>query len=169
MGNHQLRPCDRSNFSTILGVFLIIQILSLSPNTITCFLSQFCSFHSRIFLLKYRSDHGSGRPDSMTCSQPPALGWIPALFQASTLKKKKRKKIFKQHKLTIFSSVGQKSKIGVTGLQARCWEGVYLLRALGRIQCLAFVGSLRLPACLGSWPWTVETGSAPRASHIPPL
>ena len=85
----------------------------------------------------------------MTFSHPPALGWITALLKASTLKKKK-KKIFKEHKFTIFSSAGQKSEIGVTGLQTRCWEGVYLLRALGRIQCLAFVGFSRLLACLGS-------------------
>lgn len=78
-----------------------------------------------------------------------------SLASSLYIKKKKKKKIFKEHKFTIFSSVGQKSKIGVTGLQARCWEGVYLLRALGRIQGLAFVGFSRLPACLGSWPWAV--------------
>lgn len=59
--------------------------------------------------------------------------------------------------LLSYDSVGQTSKMGLTGLKARCQGSAFLPEALGRICSLVSSGFQKLPALLGSWPLPLQS------------
>ena len=63
------------------------------------------------------------------CGVIPTLYWFPM----AAITNYHKSSGLKQHKLLSYSSGDQKSGMGLTELRSRCWQGMFLLEALGGI------------------------------------